>query len=95
MQYGRGKGGALVRNPGRRPCYCAGRSTVMLMTGTTARLPLTSTLSGRAAGSLSCADVDGLVVRLEKEIDELQDRLDQFNHDRKIEVDGRTLELAS
>jgi hypothetical protein len=25
----------------------------------------------------------------------LQDKLDQFNHDRKVEVDGRTLELAS
>jgi hypothetical protein len=25
----------------------------------------------------------------------VQDRLDQFNHDRKIEVDGRILELAS
>ena len=41
------------------------------------------------------ADVDGLVAGLEKEIDQLQDRLDQFNHERKIEVDGRILELAS
>jgi hypothetical protein len=39
--------------------------------------------------------VDGLVARLEKEIDRLQDKLDQFNHARKVEVDGRTLELAS
>ncbi len=45
--------------------------------------------------ALKKADVDALVVRQEKEIDQLQDRLDQFNHDRKIEVDGRTLELAS
>ena len=45
--------------------------------------------------ALKKADVDGLVGRLEKEIDQLQDRLDQFNHDRRIEVDGRTLELAS
>jgi hypothetical protein len=28
-------------------------------------------------------------------IDQLQDRLDQFNHERKIEVDGRILDLAS
>jgi hypothetical protein len=41
------------------------------------------------------ADVDGLVAGLEKEIDQLQDRLDQLNHDRRVEVDGRTLELAS
>jgi hypothetical protein len=28
-------------------------------------------------------------------IDQLQDRLDQFNHAHQIEVDGRILELAS
>ena len=39
--------------------------------------------------------MDALVARLEKEIDQLQDRLDQFNHDRKVGVEGRTLELAS
>ena len=39
--------------------------------------------------------MDGMVAGLEKEIDQLQDRLDQFNLDHKIEVDGRTLELAS
>jgi hypothetical protein len=44
---------------------------------------------------LKKADVDALVVRLENEIDQLQDRLDQFNHVHKIEVDGRILELAS
>jgi hypothetical protein len=44
---------------------------------------------------LKKADVDALVAGLEKEIDQLQDRLDQINHDRRIEVDGRTLELAS
>ena len=45
--------------------------------------------------ALKKADVDALVAGLEKEIDRLQDKLDQFNHDRKVEVDGRTLELAS
>jgi hypothetical protein len=55
--------------------------------------PSTTTVNYVAA--LKKADVDGLVQRLEKEIDQLQDRLDQFNHDRKIEVDGRTLQLAS
>jgi hypothetical protein len=45
--------------------------------------------------ALKKADVDALVVRLEKEIDQLQDRLDQFNHVHKVEVDGRILQLAS
>jgi hypothetical protein len=45
--------------------------------------------------SLKKADVDALVTGVEKDIDQLQDRLDQFNHDRKIEVNGRILELAS
>jgi hypothetical protein len=45
--------------------------------------------------ALKKADVDTLVAGLEKEIDQLQDRLDQFNHVHKIEVDGRLLELAS
>jgi hypothetical protein len=45
--------------------------------------------------ALKKADVDALVARLEKEIDQLQDRLDHFNHVHRIEVDGRTLELAS
>jgi hypothetical protein len=45
--------------------------------------------------ALKKADVDALVVRLETEIDRLQDKLDQFNHVHKIEVDGRILELAS
>jgi hypothetical protein len=45
--------------------------------------------------ALKKTDVDALVVGLEKGIDQLQDRLDQFNHDHKIEVDGRILELAS
>jgi hypothetical protein len=55
--------------------------------------PNTTEVSYVAA--LKKADVDGLVARLESEIDQLQDRLDQFNHDHRIEVDGRTLELAS
>ena len=55
---------------------------------------------GRPAGqvyvaALKKADVDALVLRLEKEIDQLQDRLDNFNYDRHIEVEGRILELAS
>ena len=45
--------------------------------------------------ALKKADMDALMVRLENEIDQLQDRLDQFNHVHRIEVDGRTLELAS
>jgi hypothetical protein len=45
--------------------------------------------------ALKKANVDALVARLESDIDQLQDRLDQFNHVHKIEVDGRTLELAS
>ena len=54
-----------------------------------------STVEVSYVAALKKADVDGLVAGLEKEIDQLQDRLDQFNHVRKIEVDGRILELAS
>ena len=54
-----------------------------------------STVEVIYVAALKKADVDALVVRLEKEIDRLQDKLDQFNHARKVEVDGRTLELAS
>jgi hypothetical protein len=54
-----------------------------------------STTEVNYVAALKKADVDGLVARLEKDIDQLQDRLDQFNHDHKIEVDGRILELAS
>lgn len=54
-----------------------------------------STIEVNYVAALKKADVDALVVRLENEIDQLQDRLDQFNHDHKIEVDGRILELAS
>ena len=39
--------------------------------------------------------IDARVAGLEKDIDQLQDRVDQFNHDQKIEVDGRILALAS
>ena len=45
--------------------------------------------------TLKKADVDALVARLENEIDRLQDRLDHFNHAHTVEVEGRTLELAS
>jgi hypothetical protein len=54
-----------------------------------------STTEVRYVAALKKADVDARMVRLEKEIDQLQDRLDQFNHVHKIEVDGRILELAS
>ena len=54
-----------------------------------------STTEVNYVAALKKADVDGLVAGLEKEIDQLQDKLDQFNHDHRIEVDGRTLELAS
>ena len=54
-----------------------------------------STVEVTYVAALKKADVDGLVAGLEKEIDQLQDRLDQFNHAHKVEVDGRTLELAS
>ena len=54
-----------------------------------------STTEVKYVAALKKADVDVQVARLEKEIDQLQDRLDQFNHDRRIEVDGRILDLAS
>jgi hypothetical protein len=54
-----------------------------------------STIEVNYVAALKKADVDGLVAGLEKEIDRLQDRLDQFNHDHRIEVDGRVLELAA
>ncbi len=54
-----------------------------------------STVEVVYVAALKKADVDGRVARLESEIDQLQDRLDQFNHDRTIAVDGRILELAS
>ena len=54
-----------------------------------------STIEVNYVAALKKADVDALVARLEKEMDQLQDRLDQFNHDHRIEVEGRTLELAS
>ncbi len=55
--------------------------------------PNTTEVSYVAA--LKKADVDARTAGLEKEIDQLQDKLDQFNHVHKVEVDGRTLELAS
>ena len=54
-----------------------------------------ATVEVHYVAALKKADVDTLVVRLENEIDQLQDKLDQFNHDRRVEVDGHTLELAS
>ena len=54
-----------------------------------------STTEVTYVAALKKADVDAQVARLETDIDQLQDRLDQFNHGRKVEVEGRTLELAS
>jgi hypothetical protein len=54
-----------------------------------------STTAVNYVASVKKVDVDALVAGLEKEIDRLQDRLDHFNHVRKVEVDGRILELAS
>ncbi len=76
------------------------KATAQLLAGVNTRhgpqpavYPNTTEVSYVAA--LKKADVDALTAGLEKEIDQLQDRLDQFNHVHKIEVDGRTLELAS
>ena len=54
-----------------------------------------STIEVTYVAALKKADVYGLVAGLEKDIDQLQDRLDQFNHERMIKVDGRLPELAS
>lgn len=54
-----------------------------------------STTEVNYVAALKKADVDFQVARLETDIDQIQDKLDQFNHDRKIEVDGRILDLAS
>lgn len=54
-----------------------------------------ATIEVKYVAALKKTDVDALVVRLEKEIDQLQDKLDHFNHEHQIEVDGRILELAS
>ena len=76
------------------------KGTVQFLAGVNTRhgpqpavYPNTTEVSYVAA--LKKADVDTLVAGLEKDIDQLQDRLDQFNHGHKIEVDGRILELAS
>jgi hypothetical protein len=45
--------------------------------------------------ALKKADADARLALLEKEIDRLQDKLDQFNHARTITVDARVVELAS
>jgi hypothetical protein len=54
-----------------------------------------STVEVTYVAALKKADIDAQVAQLEKEIDQLQDKLDQFNHDQKITVDGRLLVLAS
>lgn len=41
------------------------------------------------------AEVDELVLKLEREIDRLQDRLDGFNHEAVIEVDRKVLDLGA
>lgn len=40
------------------------------------------------------AEVEELTTKLEIEIDQLQDRLDQFNHNRLIAIDDQVLALA-
>jgi hypothetical protein len=55
--------------------------------------PNTTEVSYVAA--LKKADVDARVTGLETEIDQLQDRLDQFNHVHRVVVDDGTLALAS
>ena len=76
------------------------KATVQFLAGVNTRhgpqpavYPNTTEVSYVAA--LKKADVDARTAGLEKEIDQLQDKLDQFNHVHKVEVDGRTLELAS
>jgi hypothetical protein len=54
-----------------------------------------STIEVNYIAAVKKSEVDALVLRLENEIDQLQDKLDQFNHDHKIEVDSRIVELAS
>ena len=76
------------------------KGTVQFLAGVNTRhgpLPAVypSTTEVNYVAALKKADVDAQVARLETDIDQLQDKLDQFNHDRKIEVDGRILELAS
>jgi len=44
---------------------------------------------------LKKSDVDNMVRALEREIDALQDKLDEFNHGTKVEVDQKWLDLAS
>lgn len=41
------------------------------------------------------ADVDAQVRALEKEIDGIQDKLDEFNHTAKVEIEQRWLDLAA
>jgi hypothetical protein len=54
-----------------------------------------NTTEVKYVAALKKADVDAFVLRLEQDIDQLQDRLDRFNHVRNIDVDRRILELAS
>jgi len=54
-----------------------------------------STIEVTYVAALKKADVDARVARLENEIDRLQDKLDLFNHEHTIEVDGRILALVS
>lgn len=54
-----------------------------------------STTEVNYVAALKKSDVDAQVAGLEGEIDQLQDKLDHFNHVHKITVDGLILELAS
>jgi hypothetical protein len=54
-----------------------------------------STTEVHYVAALKKADVDALLARLETEIDQLQDKLDHFNHVRKVEVERAVLDLVS
>ncbi len=45
--------------------------------------------------TLKRADVDAKLAQLENTIDQLQDKLDEYNHSTKIEVPQEVLDLAS
>lgn len=49
----------------------------------------------RYVATLQKQDVDKLQRALEREIDEIQDRLDFYNHKTGLEISQRTLDLAS
>jgi hypothetical protein len=58
-----------------------------------ATYPLTAEVTYVAA--LKKGDVDAQLLRLENQIDQLQDKLDHFNHVHQIELDPRILQLVT